>query len=61
MRDAKVTEQEVELPKADAAPAAGAAPADAVALPAVLRQVRRDSRKQPETYLDETTVRYGGE
>ena len=64
MRDANVTDQELDQPKADTAAAAAATPAaapDVVALPAVLRQVRRDSRKQPETYLDETTVRYGGE
>ena len=62
MRDANVTDPELDQPKAD--PAAAATPAtapDVVALPAVLRQVRRDSRKQPETYLDETTVRHGGE
>ena len=62
MRDANVTDQELDQPKADTATAATPAAApDVVALPAVLRQVRRDSRKQPETYLDETTVRYGGE
>ena len=60
MRDANVTDPEVDQPKADAAATPATAP-DVVALPAVLRQVRRDSRKQPETYLDETTVRYGGE
>lgn len=63
MRDANVTDPEVDQPKADTDTAA-ATPAtapDVVALPAVLRQVGRDSRKQPETYLDETTVRYGGE
>ncbi len=59
MRDANVTEQELDQPKADAV--APATPPDVMALPEVLRQVRRDSRKQPETYLDETTVRYGGE
>ena len=62
MRDANVTDQELDQPKADnAAAATPAAAPDVVALPAVLRQVRRDSQKQPETYLDETTVRYGGE
>ena len=61
MRDANVTDQELDQPKADTAAATPATAPDVVALPAVLRQVRRDSRKQPETYLDETTVRYGGE
>ena len=62
MSQARVTEQEFDQPNTDggAVPAAATTP-DAVALPAVLRQVQRDCRKQPETYLDETTVRYGGE
>ncbi len=63
MSEARVTDQELDQPKTQgvATPAAAATTPDAVALPEVLRQVRRDSRKQPETYLDETTVRYGGE
>ncbi len=59
MGDAQVTDQELDQPKAQVSTPATAP--DVVALSAVLRQVRRDSRKQPEAYLDVTTVRYGGE
>ena len=59
MGDSQVTDQELDQPKTECSTSASTP--DVVALPAVLRQVRRDSRKHPEAYLDETTVRYGGE
>ena len=34
---------------------------EVVPLPEVLRQIGRDSRKNPGQYLDETTVPFGGE
>lgn len=59
MLDVKLAIEELEQLKSDAA-VLPAAP-DVVTFPEVLRQVWRDSRKDPEAYLDETTVRYGGE
>jgi len=47
-----------------AAPAALPVPAlerEVVPLPDVLRQIGRDSRRDPQTYLDETRVPHGGE
>jgi hypothetical protein len=61
MRDANVIVDEIAQSSAGTAAAPAPAAPDVVTLPEVLRQVRRDSRKQPEAYLDETTVRYGGE
>jgi hypothetical protein len=34
---------------------------EVVPLPDVLRQIGRDSRRNPEQYLDETIVPFGGE
>ena len=34
---------------------------EVVPLPDVLRQIGRDSRRDPEQYLDETIVPFGGE
>jgi hypothetical protein len=51
--------------QAQPVPAPEADPADAgvevVPLPEVLRQIGRDSRKDPQQYLDETRVPLGGE
>ena len=47
-----------------ASPAAPAAPdtaAEVVPLPEALRQIGRDARRDAQQYLDETTVRFGGE
>jgi hypothetical protein len=60
MNDVNLTGQELDQPKTDRAATPAIAP-EVVTLSEVLRQVRRDSRKDPEAYLDETTVRYGGE
>ena len=50
---------------ADAPAAPEAPPGDAgvevVPLPEVLRQIGRDSRKDPQQYLEETKVPLGGE
>jgi hypothetical protein len=47
----------------DAPPVAppGDAGVEVVPLPEVLRQIGRDSRKDPQQYLDETKVPLGGE
>ena len=60
MSDVNVTGQELDQPKTEEVATPAIAP-EVVTLSEVLRQVRRDSRKEPEAYLDETTVRYGGE
>ncbi len=44
-----------------AAPATPAAVPEVLPAREVLRQIQRDSRKDPEAYLDETKVRFGGE
>jgi hypothetical protein len=41
--------------------AAPAAIPEVLPVPEVLRQIRRDSRRDPQQYLDETTVPFGGE
>ncbi len=53
----------VDAPSAAATPAAlPAAPAvETVPLTEVLRQIRADSRREPQQYLDETAVPYGGD
>ena len=49
-----------EAPQAPEAPP-GDAGVEVVPLPEVLRQIGRDSRKDPQQYLDETKVPLGGE
>jgi hypothetical protein len=44
-----------------AAPVAPVEAVEVVPLAEVLRQVRRDSRREPQQYLDETIVPFGGE
>ena len=53
--DQAVTREQAER---DAAPAPVR---EAVPLPEVLRQIRRDSGREPQQYLDETIVPFGGE
>ena len=57
---------QVDRPKtsveSNAAPVtAPAEPFEVVPLAEVLRHVRRDSRRDPQQYLDETVVPFGGE
>ena len=54
---------EVEHPTSvDAAALPATAPdQEVVPLPDVLRQIRRDSQRDPQSYLDETRMPYGGE
>ena len=65
MRDnspAIVDSRLVSEPQAGPAPsAAPGAATEVVPLPEALRQIGRDARRDAESYLDETTVRFGGE
>ena len=66
MADRQVVTVQNEQTQSDRAPLEGAAPAPAaipevVPLPEVLRQIGRDSRRDPQQYLDETIVPFGGE
>ena len=59
-----VTVQNEQQRQADPVETATAAPVvipEVMPLPDVLRQIGRDSRRNPEQYLDETIVPFGGE
>ncbi len=55
--------QQTPLPETQAAPAVVPAPPwkEIVPLSRVLFSIGRDSRRQPENYLDEVVVPHGGE
>ena len=55
------TEQTQAHEQVEGASTAPAAILEVLPLPEVLRQIRRDSRRDPQQYLDETIVPFGGE
>jgi hypothetical protein len=58
----QVPEVESDSTAPVAVPVAPPAPdKEVIPLPETLRQIGRDSRKEPQRYLNETTVPFGGE
>ena len=59
MTDRPLKDQTTQQPTVDTT--TPVVPPEVTPLPEVLRQIQRDSRQNPQQYLDETTVPFGGE